>query len=196
MPWEKSFDEEVIIDRAIQVFWEKGYKASSISDLTEATGINRGSLYNAFGGKLKLFIKALRKYDTENRKMIITELEALNNPREAFQKFFDTVIDETINDGRKRGCFLINTALDLPSHNQEVKQIVTKGLGESEAFFQRGIEVAQARGDIAKDIIPTTTAKLLISLVVAIRVLGRGVFSEESLRTIASEAERLITQTH
>jgi TetR/AcrR family transcriptional repressor of nem operon len=192
MPWEKSFDEEVIVDRAMQVFWEKGYESSSIADLTEATGINRGSLYNAFGGKLKLFVRALTKYDKNNRRAILTEMEALNNPREAFKRLFEAIIEETRSDKQKKGCFLINTALDLPSHGEEVKQIVTKGLGEFEAFFQRGIEVAQARGDIPSTVEPATTAKALMSLIVAIRVLGRGVFSEPSLRAIASEAERLI----
>ncbi|TDF38523.1 TetR/AcrR family transcriptional regulator [Alteromonadaceae bacterium M269] len=192
MPWEKSFDEDVIVDRAMQVFWEKGYNGSSITDLTDATQINRGSLYNAFGDKLNLFIRALTKYDKENRRAILTDLEALNSPRDAFRGLFDAIIEETIQDEQKRGCFLINTALDLPSHGDKVTEIVLKGLGELEAFFQRGIEVSQARKQIPQHVVPVTTAKALVALVVAIRVLGRGVFTESSLRAIANEAERLI----
>ncbi len=63
MPWEKSFDEEVAIEKAMLVFWEKGFEPASIADLLEGTGLNRGSLYNAFGGKQQLFVKALLKYD-------------------------------------------------------------------------------------------------------------------------------------
>ncbi len=62
MPWEKSFDEGEVVGKAMKVFWEKGFEPSSMADLIAGTGIARGSLYNAFGGKRQLFIKALEKY--------------------------------------------------------------------------------------------------------------------------------------
>ncbi len=192
MPWEKSFDEQEAIDKAIQVFWSKGFEATSINDLIERTGINRGSLYNAFGGKRQLFVKALLKYDGENRRKILAELEALDDPKQAFHMLFDGIVTETTDDHEKKGCFLINTALELPAHDDETREIVTKGLKDLEAFFRRGIEVAQARHDMPSTLAPATTAKALVSLVVAIRVLGRGAFAESDLRAIADEAARLI----
>ena len=85
MPWEKSFDEEAAIENAMRVFWEKGYEATSIANLIESTGINRGSLYNAFGGKRQLFTLSLLKYDTETRRAFIAQLEALDNPKLALR---------------------------------------------------------------------------------------------------------------
>jgi len=67
MPWEKSFSEEDAIAKAMYLFWERGYESTSVNELLEETGISRSSLYNAFGGKQKLFVRALEKYDLELR---------------------------------------------------------------------------------------------------------------------------------
>ncbi|GAB3531999.1 TetR/AcrR family transcriptional regulator [Photobacterium alginatilyticum] len=194
MPWEKSFDEDAAVDKAMHLFWERGFEPTSLANLIEATGINRGSLYNAFGGKHQLFVRSLVKYDKENRKAVLGELEALDNPKKAILGLFDAIVEEMQMDSQRKGCFLINTALEVMRHQDEVAEIVTKGLRETEAFFRRSIEVGQARGDISKEIDPEVTAKNLMALLVSIRVLGRGVFSKEELDIIAKQASRLISQ--
>ncbi len=191
MPWEKSFDEQNAIENAMHVFWEKGYEATSIANLIESTGINRGSLYNAFGGKRQLFTKSLLKYDNETRRAFLAQLEALDNPKLAFKTLFDALVQQSGNDAQPKGCFLVNTSVEIAFHDQETKAIVTQGFIEFEAFFRRGIEVAQTRGDMATTLNASVTAKLLFSLVVAIRVLGRGVYDERSLKVIAEQAEHL-----
>ena len=192
MPWEKRFDEDAAVDKAMHIFWEKGFESASMADLIEGTGVNRGSLYNAFGGKHQLFVQALTKYDQENRKAVLGELEALDNPREAISALFDAIVEETLTDRQRKGCFLINTALEITRHQDDVTEIVTKGLRATEAFFRRSIEVGQARGDIPKTVDPEATSKALMALLVAIRVLGRGIFSESELKVIAGQASRLI----
>lgn len=191
MPWEKSFNEQNAIENAMRVFWEKGYEATSISNLIESTGVNRGSLYNAFGGKRQLFTLSLLKYDTETRRDFIAQLEALDNPKLAFKTLFNGLVQQSKEDIHHKGCFLVNTSIEIATHDQKTKDIVTQGFIEFEAFFRRGIEVAQTRGDMATTINASTTAKMLLSLVVAIRVLGRGVYDEVSLQMIADQAEYL-----
>jgi len=191
MPWEKSFDEQNAIESAMRVFWEKGYEATSISDLIKSMGINRGSLYNAFGGKRQLFSLSLLKYDTETRRAFIAELEALDNPKLAFKTLFDTLIQQSRKDIEPKGCFLINTSVEIAFHDEETRALVTKGFVEFEAFFRRGIEVAQTRGDMPSTLDASSTAKILFSLVVAIRVLGRGIYDDVSLQVIADQAESL-----
>ena len=192
MPWEKTFDEDDAIAKAMKVFWEKGYEPASISDLIAGTGITRGSLYNAFGGKEQLFVKALLKYDQDNRRAFLAELEAMDDPRRAIAAVFDGIVAETLADTEKKGCFIINTASELSTHGEEVNRIVHNGIREFEAFFRRSIEVAQARKDIPESIDPEATAKALLAMVVAIRVLGRGVSDKSALTTIADQALRLI----
>ncbi len=191
MPWEKSFDEETAIENAMQVFWEKGFEPASIADLLEETGLNRGSLYNAFGGKQQLFVKALLNYDRD-RKAMLARLEALDDPQKAITAFFDTTVANTVADQDHKGCFLFNTALQINTHDDEVNAIVTNGIREVEAFFRRSIEVGQARGDIPNELVPEATAKTLLALIVSIRVLGRGVFAQAALHTIADEGKRMI----
>jgi len=191
MPWEKSFDEQNAIENAMRVFWEKGYEATSISNLIESTGINRGSLYNAFGGKRQLFTQSLLKYDTETRRAFIAQLEALDNPKLAFKTLFDTLVQQSKKDIQPKGCFLVNTSIEIASHDKETRDIVTQGFMEFEAFFRRGIEVSQTRGDMPSTLDASSTAKTLFSLVIAIRVLGRGVYDEMSLQVIADQAENL-----
>ena len=192
MPWEKSFNEEIALEKAMQVFWAKGFEPASIADLLAGTGLNRGSLYNAFGGKKQLFVKTLLKYDRDNRRPLLASLEALDSPTKAIATFFDTVVNETIADQEKKGCFLFNTALEISTHDEQVNDIVSNGVREIEAFFRRSIEVGQVRGEITKELNPAATAKTLLALIVAIRVLGRGVFAQDALRTIAEEGKQLI----
>ncbi|TWU48933.1 HTH-type transcriptional repressor ComR [Rubripirellula tenax] len=88
MPWEKSFEQSDVIERAKEAFWEKGYAATSISDVTAATGIERGSLYNTFDGKHDLFVRAQLKYRGERRAGKLRMLETVNDRREAIAMFF------------------------------------------------------------------------------------------------------------
>ncbi len=190
MPWEKSFDETQAVDKAINVFWQKGYEATSIANLVDSIGINKGSLYNAFKGKRQLFLLALAQYDNAGRRDMLTDLENLDNPVLAFRTLFDTLVTQAVKNDK--GCFFVNTFIEFDSHGPEVKALLKKSVSEFEAFFQRGIEVAQARGELAKEIDPDSTAKGLYSMVVAIRVLGRGVSDESSLRMVAAQALSLV----
>jgi TetR/AcrR family transcriptional repressor of nem operon len=194
MPWEKTFDEAEALEKSMKLFWEKGYVATSITNLIETTGVNRGSLYNAFGGKHELFVQSLLKYDAEFRRSTLAELEAMNNPVEAIRVLFDAIVRETVEDTEKKGCFLINTALELESHDDKTLSIVKQGLEDFEAFFRRCLEVAQARREAPASLNPGITAKMLLSLVVAMRVLGRGAYKEPALMQISQEAQRLISR--
>lgn len=192
MPWEKTFEVQDAVDKAMHVFWAKGYVDTSIADLLEATGLKRSSLYNAFGGKRDLFVKALRKYDRENRRATLSQLETIEKPHQVIQTLFEGLVQEALSDPDQKGCLLVNTSLELPTHDKEVQTIVKTGLREFEAFLQRQIELGQARSELPESINPQETAKALVALITGIRVLSRGAFEEASLRAVATQALRLI----
>jgi len=192
MPWEKSFDEGDVLDSAMAVFMKKGYDSTSLADLIEATGINKGSLYNAFKGKQDLFTQALVRYDTQARSAYLSELEAMDDPKVAIERFFRDLIASSADDPEKRGCFIVNTAGDIGGHSDEVKRIVVNSMKHVEAFFRRCIEVGQARGDIPASVEPQATAKTLFGLMVAIRLLGRGAYDRSQLEVIGQQAVRLV----
>lgn len=188
MPWVKDFDVDEAVDRAKEVFWAKGYEATSMADLTKAMQINKGSLYNAFGNKKDLFTRALLKYDRESRQAAIEQLDAVEDPLVAIRTLFDGLVAESLADQERKGCLLVNTALDLPNQPEDVQRMITSALEELEAFFQRTIARAQARGQVPETLDAKETAKSLLTQVVGLRVLARGVFDPESLKVIADQA--------
>lgn len=188
MPWVKDFDEELVVDRAMKVFWAKGYEATSISDLVEAMQINKGSLYNAFGSKKLLFTRALLKYDRENRQGSLEKLEAMDSPLLAIKTLFDSLIEESRSDRQHKGCLLVNTALDLPNQPTEIHGVVSSALRDFEAFFRRSIKLGQKRGEVAAGLDADEAAKWLLAQVVGLRVLARGAFDVAGLKAIRSQA--------
>ena len=96
MPWEKTFNEDKAIEAAMILFWEKGYTDTSMANLLEATNLTKGSFYNAFGSKKDLFIKALLKYDLENRRKVLQKLVAMDQPVQAIESFFENMIEERV----------------------------------------------------------------------------------------------------
>jgi len=151
MPWETKFDINTAIDRATDIFWAKGYKATSLKDLLDAMKINKGSFYNTFGSKKSLFSKALEKYDVEHRRKTLSNLRALNAPLDAIPRLFDFIIEQSSADPDKKGCFIINTAMDLPNHDSQTNLMVKTGLKEVEDFFKEQITIG-----INNNIIPDT----------------------------------------
>lgn len=194
MPWEKSFDIDQATGNAMRAFWAKGYEATSLADLLKATGINKGSFYNAFGSKKKLFMECLSKYDRENRLAIITKLSALQDPVAAIAMFFDILIEQNRPDSDIKGCLIVNTALDFPHHDDDTVKIVETSLKQIELFFKAQIEHGHESGTISKTVSPATTAKGLLTLLVGLHVLARGVFDHDSLLGIKKQALALIEQ--
>jgi len=191
MPWEKSFDTNDAIKKATNVFWAKGYEATSISDLLKVIGINKGSFYNAFGSKKALFIQTLHCYDREHRRKTLDQLdqlELLGDPVLAINTLFDTVIAQSISDGERKGCMLVNTALDLPNHDKDIVITVKKGFKDFELFFEKQLTIGQDNGSIPAHVDIKVASKGLLALIVGLRVLARGVFDQASLYAIKAQA--------
>jgi len=188
MPWEKSFEVEEALEKAMQVFWNKGYEATSITDLVEATGVKRQSLYNAFGGKQEFFVRALLKFDAERRQKVLADFEARGTPLASIAAIFDQAVEDPL----KRGCFLVNTALEIQGHNEEVKQLASAAVEDFRKFYERLIEHGKIRGEIPTIVDASAAASGLLAALFGIRVMGRGTVSKDVLRQIAAQALRLL----
>ena len=119
----------------MNLFWQNGYDATSLRDLTIGMGINRGSLYDTFTDKRKLFITTLKHYDEHRRLRILSKLETNEAPLNAIQKLFATWVELILDDPSCKGCFLTNTALEMASHDSEIDKIVAESQKQTEAFF-------------------------------------------------------------
>ena len=192
MPWKKQYDEREVLDRAMDAFWIKGYEATSISDLVAATGIHRGSLYTAYNDKRTLFIHALKHYDDEYRREFLAKISRENAPRDAIVEVFHQVVIAARDGKNRRGCLLVNTALELAPHDREVERTVKRSLAAVEAFFRLQIEAAQRVGTIASDVSPVGTAASLLGLFLGLRVLSRSCPDQALMNSIVDQVQKLV----
>lgn len=189
MPWEKQFDIDAALDKAMEAFWARGYEATSIQDLVDCMGINRGSLYGTFGGKRELFLKALKRYDRQHREGWLGALAQESSPRAAIIFVFNGVVESVLERGARNGCLLVNTSLELSPHDPEIADLVAGSLSAVEDFFRGRIAAGQAAGEIPEDLPPRETAQGLLSLFIGLRVLSRSRPEARLLHAIAKQAE-------
>jgi len=192
MPWEKQFDIDERLERAMRAFWARGYEATSMQDLVAAMGVNRGSLYATYGDKRSLFLKSLRHYDTEYRIRYLAALERDYDPRQAILAVFEATVDFSLRAAGRDGCFLVNTSIELSAHDPEIAEVVAYGLSETEKFFRRMIRAGHASGDIPAHIDATATARGLLALLMGLRVLARSRPEKALLKSAANHAEVLL----
>lgn len=173
MPWEKRFDIDETLTRAMDAFWSHGYEATSMQDLVTATGVNRASLYSTYGDKRELFLSALRKYDTEVRRRSLDELARSPSAPEAISALFNKFIDQTRSPAAIRGCFMANTALERAAHDPELAALVNAAQDGIAAFFRDMIRKGQANGDFNPagdaDLLARLTLSAFLGLLVMIR---------------------------
>jgi len=191
MPWEKTFETEDALGKAMAAFWARGYEATSMQDLVDCMGIGRGSLYAAFGDKRRLFLRALALYDDRHRRRWTERLAAEISPRQAIIVSFEEVVSATLG-GARDGCLLINTGLEMSPHDPEIAAVVGKALEEMEGFFRTMVQRGQAAGEIAPEIDADQAARGLLALLAGLRVLSRARPDEALLRGVARQAEALL----
>ncbi len=192
MPWEKNFNTGEALSEAMHAFWARGYEATSISDLVDCMGVNRGSLYATFGDKRSLFIRVLRHYGALHLHDWVAALTHAHGPRGGILAAFEEAIATAIEGGSRKGCLLVNTALELSPHDQEISEIVKECLIEMETFFHDMIRQGQAQGEIPAHVDALDTARSLLSLFVAIRVFSRSRPEESLMRSVAKQARTLL----
>lgn len=191
MAWQKQFDEEEVLHRAMMAFWSRGYAATSVHDLVRSMGINKGSIYGTYGNKRTLFIKSLRLYN-DKRKALLAGLERSKSSISAIRGLFQSRIDEIFSNSERLGCFLTNTALELAAHDAEIRDMVAQRQMEIEGFFQRMIEQGQASGEISEDLDADLTSRSLLASLFGILVLSRSRPEPSLLRSIADSAVEIL----
>src|SRR5580692_10846158 len=132
----RSFDAEAAVERAMGVFWSRGYYATALPDLLRATKLSRGSLYAAFGDKHSLFLRALDRYVANALSRMEIELDSRREPVDGLRAYLAGYVDRTSGANGRRGCLLVATAMELAGHDAEVdrrigsffKAMETRGL--------------------------------------------------------------------
>jgi TetR/AcrR family transcriptional repressor of nem operon len=148
VPRPREFEREVVLDRAMRAFWSRGYAATSIQHLVERMGIQRGSLYGAFGDKRALFFAAVERYDRVMTARLLATLDAPGSGLAAIRRFFRLKVGAAQERGRPRGCLVTNSATELASRDRETAGRIGATLGRIEAAFHRAVVRAQQAGEI------------------------------------------------
>lgn len=188
----REFDEAVVLDAAVNCFWTQGYEATSVRDLAAEMGITGPSLYNAFGDKRSLFRAALERYVQLWTRARIAEAETTLPPKEAVRAFIAGIIERSLNDPDRRGCMLVNAALEMAPHDAEIGAEVAVWLGEIEGFFRRAIAAAQREGSVPAERDARDLARLLLGVTLGVRVLARANPDRSLLEGVARPALALL----
>src|ERR1700678_1288400 len=169
----REFDETAVLEAAIQCFWSRGYEATSVRDLAEKMGLTGASMYNAFGDKRSLYRRALDHYVEQSFGDRVGRFEGIFAPREAIGTFFNEIIERSLSDKQRKGCMLVNSALELAPHDREFQRVVAGVLVEGEKFFRRLVQAGQKDGTIATSQPADDLARILLAVLLGIRVLAR-----------------------
>jgi len=175
MPRVKLFNEDEVLQKAIELFWRKGFNDTSMQDLVDYLGINRGSLYDTFGGKKELFIKAFNNYKEINNKTMIAFLAHQELVVEGLFKFFELPIDAAVCKESKivRGCLAVNTTTELLPQDQDIHAILKQNKEELEEALYQHLQRGVANGEIAKDKDLKSIASLAYALLNGVLVIAK-----------------------
>jgi TetR/AcrR family transcriptional regulator, transcriptional repressor for nem operon len=188
----REFNETAVLNAAIQCFWNKGYDATSVRDLAQRMGITSASLYNTFGEKRSLYRAALDQYVGESFGDRMARLEGHLPPRLALGAFFEEIIERSLSDKQRKGCMLINSAVEVAPHDPEIGRVVADVLVQVEAFFRRCVDAGQRNGTIATMQSADDLARLLLGVLLGIRVLARTRPKRELLEGLVRPAFALL----
>lgn len=182
----REFDYEYVLDKAVETFWHKGYEATSVQDLVDATGLHRGSLYAAFGSKQELFLTVLDRYHHIVVGRLLELLEKESAGRRGIQLFFDTVIEHILTAGPLRGCLVTNSAVERGLSCQDTAAKVGACLNRLEMGFLRSLERMQEAGELKPGANLQALSRHLTSLLQGLLVIGKVRAEAEVLRDIVS----------
>lgn len=186
MARQKEFDQVEVLSKAMQLFWYKGYEATSVQDLVDYLGIGRGSLYDTFGDKYKLYLAALDLYRrTEGRKAFAPLTES-GPIKEAIAQVFRNLVEEALLDTQQRGCFMVNATLELVPHDSEVAARSQHTLKLMEQGFYQALIKAEALGELPDDRNWRGIARFLANAVLGLRVMAKINPDPQALRDVVS----------
>ncbi|HDR7516720.1 TetR/AcrR family transcriptional regulator [Bacillus mobilis] len=167
----REFDEEKALDAAMQLFWEKGYAATSLSDLTAKMEIQKPSLYSAFGDKEGLFEAALRRYTNLHAANIRTKLQNEQSVKAAIRTFFENMVEEEYKKEFSKGCFCINTMVELAPHNEKFEVLTREHQMYLTVIFQELITKGIRSGELQSDLNAKAVAQTLVTSLIGLTVL-------------------------
>ncbi|WP_440262873.1 TetR/AcrR family transcriptional regulator [Bradyrhizobium yuanmingense] len=164
---------DAAVERAMDVFWSRGYHATALPDLLRATRLSRGSLYAAFGDKHSLFLRALDRYIADALARMDVEFDPRNDPVDGLRACLAGYVERTSGSNGRRGCLLVATAMELAGGDADVGRRVAGFFKAMEAKVTDALSRAKAAGRLADGVEPATAARVFVCFVEGLRVVGK-----------------------
>jgi TetR/AcrR family transcriptional repressor of nem operon len=189
----KEFDPDAALHAALELFWERGYEATSMSHLVEHLGIGRASIYATFGNKHQLYMKAMDRYLATRDPLMTEELSQPGPALPAVRTLVRRFAAEAGADGtRTHGCFLTNSAAELGARDDTVARRVELSWEQIETLLHASLTRARAQGELPADRDPRALARMLLVLMQGIRLVGKASSDPARVRDAAEQALALL----
>jgi TetR/AcrR family transcriptional regulator, copper-responsive repressor len=189
----RAYDPDTALAQAMAVFWAAGYAGTSLDDITAGTGMNRPSLYGAFGDKRALYLHTLERYRSLGRAGLSDALVRDRPLREALRRVYDAALSLYYSgESGARGCFLIGTALTEAVGDPEVRTTLCDALHEIDAAFEARIRYARDHGELSRDADPPMLARLASAVLHTLAIRSRAGEPRKSLEAMLDPALDLI----
>jgi len=183
----RQFDKSEVLEKATQVFIEKGFEATSIQDLIDAMGINRASLYDTFVDKETLFLEVLDRYDNLMYEEFATLIDANPIKLEALQEWFYRVVEQGSNR-RHPGCLMVNSTIERALRDEDCKARAVRNFRRSEEVYFNALTKAAANGEIEPGRDLRALARFLCGTIRGLRVCAKATSDYQTLKDIADTA--------
>ncbi len=185
----REFDEDKALEAAMEAFWQKGYEATSLSDLCNCTGLHKGSLYQTFGSKHELFMRALRNYTDRTFAEVASVISESESPLENIRAVMHKVINQASEES---GCMMMNSLAELAPRDPEVKEALQASAGRRLTAMTELVAAAKAAGEIRDPREPDQIAVQLMVTIAGTATTMKGFLTrEQGLQTIDNVLESL-----
>ncbi|MCG8427312.1 MAG: TetR/AcrR family transcriptional regulator [Chromatiales bacterium] len=180
-----EFNPEEVLENAMRAFWEQGYCATSMADLTSATNLKPGSLYAAFKSKQGLLLAALDHYGQRSRERLQQTLTEAASPLAGIRSYFQQLTE--VNPATNQSCFLVNTVLELARKDEAIRSHINRHFDEIELLFREALHNAQQAGELSAEKDPDALAAFLMSNIWGLRVLLGTAPSKQRLKSVVDQ---------
>lgn len=181
MPRPRAFDEESVLDNAMNIFWSKGFESTSVQDLVDETGLNRASMYASFGDKKALFLRVLDHYSQKISAKRFADLREMEDGRTAIEKTFRDTAKTGCAEGRHKGCLMVNSGMELAPHDPETAAIAHQAFRRVEDMFAAALTRGIKGGTIPKNKNVRALARFLAGSIQGVQLMSRRGADQETL---------------
>ena len=184
MARNKEFDEQVVLKKAMELFWKQGYEKTSMQDLVTHMGIHRRSIYDTFGDKHSLFVASLKYYEVFVAEELTKIISNSSTVKIAIRKIFEYVVNVAEFEIYPAGCFAVNTAVELSLLDKDIQHLTTKMFNDTEELLNKLLKEGQNKGEIKNDLNTQVTAQFLHNNLIGLRVLVKMNYTKKELESI------------